>query len=160
MKNSLEQNNQKLLNEIFTLNQRLTESILLVSELRSKRERDQELLLQESSRKSQLEQSFIVLERENAELKNIIHSTSHSLSSVCTPPPPLPLCPSSLFAFFSSFPSVLLPSPVLPPSLAFSFPSSLHFSLFPFYSFSGNSLWLQEAPNYLFFCGGHCTLPL
>merc|ERR1712137_215577 len=74
VKSSLEQNNQKVMNEVFTLNTRLTESVLLVSELRSKRERDQELMLREASRKAQLEQTIISLERENKELKNLLQS--------------------------------------------------------------------------------------
>ena len=74
VKASLEENNQKILNEVFTLNTRLTESVLLVSELRSKRERDQELMLREATRKAQLEQSIVSLERENKELKNKNHS--------------------------------------------------------------------------------------
>ena len=62
------------MNEVFTLNTRLTESVLLVSELRSKRERDQELMLREASRKAQLEQNLVSLERENKELKSLLQS--------------------------------------------------------------------------------------
>jgi len=68
-KSAREQSHQKLLNEVFALNTRLTESVLLVSELRSKRERDQELLLREASRQAQLEQTVASLEKENKELR-------------------------------------------------------------------------------------------
>ena len=84
VKASLEENNQKILNEVFTLNTRLTESVLLVSELRSKRERDQELMLREATRKAQLEQSIVSLERENKELKSLLqsHSTAQQQGSL------------------------------------------------------------------------------
>ena len=74
VKASLEQSNQKILNEVFTLNTRLTESVLLVSELRSKRERDQEVMLREASRLAQLEQTVVALERENKDLKALLQS--------------------------------------------------------------------------------------
>ena len=74
IKLELEQQNQKLSNEIFTLNNRLTESVLLVSELRGKRERDQEILMQESNKVSSLQQSLLSFERENKQLKLFFHS--------------------------------------------------------------------------------------